>query len=457
MDCFQINDKDGSSADKESSRNAESKGGKKDTGDGSDVDNSEEGEGNVKNEMENNTVEEDEEEEEDPLLVIMAADRRYNLMRHLDALSPEIIIMLHADLTALRLIEMYKACKPEREVRIYVIMYGESNEEERYLCSLRREQLAFEELIRQQGTLLVSREYNTAREPPPRLKVIKSGRDSRKTNDETVEEKPKIIVDMREFNSELPTVVYKRGTDVIAATLEVADYVLSPQIAVERKSLDDLAQSLCNGRVFKQIDQMLRHYRNVILLVEANMKDGKKRGNVGPFQGELSKRAREIRFLFTVLIWSYPKMHIVWTINPTQSAEMFEEFKLNQPNPDVDHAVSIRGDEDERVDLQTDQPSDQGEAATAESAQQQSSSTSSTTKPTERQLNRALQRQLMKLPKMTQGDIKRMMLNAQEAKCLLDVINADSEQITSIVGNAVLAESLYSFFNMDFRTSKEQE
>ncbi|VDK38477.1 unnamed protein product [Anisakis simplex] len=61
---------------------------------------------------------------------------------------------------------------------------------------------------------------------------------------------------MREFNSELPTVVYKRGTDVIAATLEVADYVLSPQIAVERKSLDDLAQSLCNGRVFKQIDQV---------------------------------------------------------------------------------------------------------------------------------------------------------------------------------------------------------
>lgn len=46
---------------------------------------------------------------------------------------------------------MYKACNPEHDLRIYVLMYRESNEEERYLCSLRREQLAFEQLIREQG------------------------------------------------------------------------------------------------------------------------------------------------------------------------------------------------------------------------------------------------------------------------------------------------------------------
>ena len=46
---------------------------------------------------------------------------------------------------------MYKACNPHCELRIYVLMYRESNEEERYLCSLRREQLAFEHLIREQG------------------------------------------------------------------------------------------------------------------------------------------------------------------------------------------------------------------------------------------------------------------------------------------------------------------
>jgi DNA excision repair protein ERCC-4 len=65
-----------------------------------------------------------------------------------------------------------------------------------------------------------------------------------------------VIIDMREFNSELPTVIYKRGIDLLAATLEVGDYVLSPDICVERKALDDLAQSLTNGRIFKQVEQV---------------------------------------------------------------------------------------------------------------------------------------------------------------------------------------------------------
>lgn len=63
-------------------------------------------------------------------------------------------------------------------------------------------------------------------------------------------------MDMREFNSELPTVLYRRGVELEPATLEVGDYILSSDICVERKALDDLAQSLNNGRVFKQIEQV---------------------------------------------------------------------------------------------------------------------------------------------------------------------------------------------------------
>uniref|UniRef100_A0A0M3I7N8 ERCC4 domain-containing protein n=1 Tax=Ascaris lumbricoides TaxID=6252 RepID=A0A0M3I7N8_ASCLU len=278
---------------------------------------------------------------------------------------------------------MYKACNPEHDLRIYVLMYRESNEEERYLCSLRREQLAFEQLIREQGTLLKSREYDTAREPPPKLKLSKSGRDGRSLDEPDSEENPRVVVDMREFNSELPTVLYKRGTDVVPATLEVGDYILSPHIAVERKSLDDLTQSLHSGRVFKQIEQMLRHYKTTILLVEANTKNDYRKINGGPFQvsncpflkvvtsrtgtlltlrlqsavddglvmrsGELSRRCRETRSLLTVLVRCYPLMSIVWTMDPTHSAEMFDEFKLNQKNPDVDRAVAIRSDDDECI------------------------------------------------------------------------------------------------------------
>ena len=61
---------------------------------------------------------------------------------------------------------------------------------------------------------------------------------------------------MREFNAELPTILYKHGIDLIAVTLEVGDYILSPDVCIERKALDDLAQSLNSGRIFKQIEQV---------------------------------------------------------------------------------------------------------------------------------------------------------------------------------------------------------
>uniref|UniRef100_A0A915CH47 DNA repair endonuclease XPF n=2 Tax=Parascaris univalens TaxID=6257 RepID=A0A915CH47_PARUN len=378
--------------------------------------------------------EEGDDTEGDPLLVIMSTSERYNLIRQLHAFAPNFIILHHSDLVTLRILEMYKACNPEHDLRIYVLMYRESNEEERYLCSLRREQLAFEQLIREQGTLLTSREYDTAREPPPKLKLSKSGRDGRSLDQPDSEENPRVVVDMREFNSELPTVLYKRGTDIVPATLEVGDYILSPHIAVERKSLDDLTQSLHSGRVFKQIDQMLRNYKTTILLVEANTKNDYRKINGGPFQGELSRRCRETRSLLTVLIRCYPLMSIVWTMDPTHSAEMFDEFKLNQKNPDVDRAVAIRGDDDEGISR-----GDDG----------QSTSEGTSSVATQR-LNGVLHRQLLRLPNMGSGDVKRMM-SSGKATCLLDVINADSETLTSIIGNRELATSLHSFLTSNFK------
>ncbi|KIH43517.1 ERCC4 domain protein, partial [Ancylostoma duodenale] len=103
-------------------------------------------------------------------------------------------------------------------------------------------------------TLLIPRRYETEREEVARLEL--STRDGGGQVPET-NERPKVVVDMREFNSELPTVLYKKGYDVVAVTLEVGDYVLSPGIAVERKALDDLTQSLQSGRVFKQSEQVI--------------------------------------------------------------------------------------------------------------------------------------------------------------------------------------------------------
>lgn len=73
---------------------------------------------------------------------------------------------------------------------------------------------------------------------------------------------------MREFRSELPSLIHKRGIDLEPLTLDVGDYILTPDICVERKSISDLVGSLNSGRLYKQAEAMTRHYKKPVLLIE---------------------------------------------------------------------------------------------------------------------------------------------------------------------------------------------
>ena len=51
-------------------------------------------------------------------------------------------------------------------------------------------------------------------------------------------------------------------------TTKVGDYILTPGICVERKSVLDLISSLQNGRLFNQCVSMMRFYKTSVLLIE---------------------------------------------------------------------------------------------------------------------------------------------------------------------------------------------
>lgn len=54
---------------------------------------------------------------------------------------------------------------------------------------------------------------------------------------------------MREFRSNLPSILHLTQVQVVPATLTVGDYVLTPDIVVERKSVPDLIGSFASGRL----------------------------------------------------------------------------------------------------------------------------------------------------------------------------------------------------------------
>jgi DNA excision repair protein ERCC-4 len=55
---------------------------------------------------------------------------------------------------------------------------------------------------------------------------------------------------MREFRSTLPSLLHASKMIIVPATLTVGDYILTPEICVERKSIPDLVQSFNSGRLY---------------------------------------------------------------------------------------------------------------------------------------------------------------------------------------------------------------
>ncbi len=64
--------------------------------------------------------------------------------------------------------------------------------------------------------------------------------------------KPFIFVDDRELKSETARKLFSLGAQLQPIRLEVADFVLSPRCACERKTADDLEASVMDGRLFEQ-------------------------------------------------------------------------------------------------------------------------------------------------------------------------------------------------------------
>lgn len=140
-----------------------------------------------------------------------------------------------------------------------------------------------------------------------------------------------VIVDSREFKAELPAALYRYGFRLLPYTLEICDYVLTPSIGVERKSFQDLVNSLNHGRLQKQMEQMTRLYAYPLLLIEM----GKKHFGLFRRSGEITRTAVKL----VILMRSYPTMRILWSFQDNSSCKMFELIKKGKQEPTLEKVM----------------------------------------------------------------------------------------------------------------------
>ncbi len=98
-----------------------------------------------------------------------------------------------------------------------------------------------------------------------------------------------IRVDHREVASGVPErLAALEGIALTVEALDLADYILSPRLAVERKTAADLAASIVDRRLFSQVQQLGERYERVVVLVEGADLYGPSRLHPNAIRGALS-------------------------------------------------------------------------------------------------------------------------------------------------------------------------
>lgn len=230
-------------------------------------------------------------------------------------------------------------------------------------------------------------------------------------------EPPRIVVDVREFRSSLPSLLHGRNMVIVPCMLTVGDYVLTPDIVIERKSVSDLISSFASGRLYHQAETMFAHYKSPMLLIEF---DQQKSFTLEPFAdlsssiGSAALAHSDLHSKIVQLTLAFPRLRIIWSSSPYQTAEIFELLKKGSTEPDPVKAVQIglqQGGEQDVVGHKT--------------------------------FNEVPQDMLRTVPGITPKNLTKVVL---EMSSLYDVANAGEDELSRLIGQEA-GRQIHRFFN----------
>ncbi|KAK0633282.1 hypothetical protein B0T14DRAFT_560889 [Immersiella caudata] len=339
----------------------------------------------------------------------------------LEEVKPRYIIMYEPDAAFIRRVEVYRSSHNDRNVRVYFLYYGGSVEEQRYLSMVRREKDAFTRLIKERASMSVVMTVDAHGIEDPQeaflrtinTRIAGGGRLA------ATAEPPRVVVDVREFRSSLPSLLHGRNMVIVPCMLTVGDYVLSPNVCVERKSVSDLISSFKDGRLYTQAETMFQHYKNPMLLIEFDQNKSFTLEPFADFSGSVASvsaantRANDLQSKIVLLTLAFPKLRIIWSSSPYETAEIFERLKAQEDEPDPIRAVRAGLDKDMVVEEQA--------------------------------FNTEPQEMLVAVPGVTPKNIMNITLETENLK---EVANMQVSELEPLVGKEA-ARKIHEFFNKD--------
>ena len=125
----------------------------------------------------------------------------------------------------------------------------------------------------------------------------------------------RVVADERERASSVPEELSRLNVRVYFSRLPVADYVLNPELAVERKSVRDLVSSVYDSRLFYQAAKLSAAYAKPFLLVEGDSKEVE----------SLAKNLKSFYGAIANVTLAYG-LRVLYTANPRETATAIAEL-----------------------------------------------------------------------------------------------------------------------------------
>jgi Fanconi anemia group M protein len=139
-----------------------------------------------------------------------------------------------------------------------------------------------------------------------------------------------VFVDHRERASNVARILGKKDLSVREIQLEVADFVISDRIAIERKTIPDLLNSVINQRLFDQLKRMSASYEKPVLIIEGDPKD---------LYNARELHENTVRGILSSIAIDYG-VPVIWTENALETANMvywiaYREQKMDKREPQI--------------------------------------------------------------------------------------------------------------------------
>ena len=139
----------------------------------------------------------------------------------------------------------------------------------------------------------------------------------------------RVVADEREKASGVPEELTKLNVRVYFSKLSVGDYVLSPEVAVERKSIPDLISSVYDSRIFIQASRIASAYAKPYLLIEGDSKEVER----------LTRNLKSYYGAIASVTLAYG-LRVLFTANKTETAVAISELLRNVRARPMPHQMS---------------------------------------------------------------------------------------------------------------------